>query len=171
MFARQRDEIIILDIDENLQGPKMYLCANFGCSIYNCVGVCRQIEEIWYYSLIFNYLIDLYLTYHQFNIWVIDINGVLGFKKKKSNPIFMIFFQGFDSQIPFHVAVNSCFLNVFNTYSCFKHFKIVFKYNANTYNFLTALSYILEGARGLLAYKVTLFFFITEEKNLWLNKI
>lgn len=121
MFARQRDEIIILDIDENLQGPKMYPCANFGCSIYNCVGVCRQIEEIWYYSLIFNYLIDLYLTYHQFNIWVIDINGVLGFKKKKSNPIFMIFFQGFDSQIPFHVAVNSCFLNVFNTYSCFKH--------------------------------------------------
>lgn len=58
-----------------------------------------------------------------------------------------------------------------NTYSCFKHFEIVFKYNANTYNFLTALSYILEGAWGLLAYKVTLFFLITEEKNLWLNKI
>lgn len=80
----------------------------------------------------------------------------------------MIFFQGFDSQIPFHVVVNSCFLNVFNTYSCFKHFKIVFKYNANTCNFLTALSYILEGAwrkKGLLTYKVTLFFLSQKKKT------
>lgn len=35
-----QDDTIIFDIDENLQGPKMYLCAKFGSQCLG--GVCGQ---------------------------------------------------------------------------------------------------------------------------------
>lgn len=41
VIVRQCEDVIISDIDKNLQGPKMYLCANFGCSTPDCVGGVR----------------------------------------------------------------------------------------------------------------------------------
>lgn len=32
MTDRQHDYIIISDVNKNLQGPNMHLCAKFGCS-------------------------------------------------------------------------------------------------------------------------------------------
>lgn len=43
MVARQHDDIMICDIEKSPQAPKMYLCANFGCSTPDSVGgVCGQ---------------------------------------------------------------------------------------------------------------------------------
>lgn len=39
-----QDDTIIYDIDENLQGPKMYLCAKFG-------GVCGQTDFVYHCSI------------------------------------------------------------------------------------------------------------------------
>lgn len=43
MVARQHNDILMRDVDENLQGPKLYLCAKF---VYwtpgGQAGVCRQ---------------------------------------------------------------------------------------------------------------------------------
>lgn len=38
-----QDDTIIYDIDENLQGPKMYLCAKF--------GVCGQTDFVYHCSI------------------------------------------------------------------------------------------------------------------------
>lgn len=43
MVARQHDDVILSDTDENLQNPKMHLCGSFGRSTCDCVGgVCGQ---------------------------------------------------------------------------------------------------------------------------------
>lgn len=45
MVARQHD-VIISAMDKNLQVPKMYLCARFGCLTPDHVGVLRKLTEI-----------------------------------------------------------------------------------------------------------------------------
>lgn len=46
MVARQHDGVITFDIDKNLQEPKTYLCAKFGCAACDHVGgVGGQINE------------------------------------------------------------------------------------------------------------------------------
>lgn len=44
MVARQQNDIIISDVDKNLQGPKIYLCARSGCSTDCVEGIQRQTE-------------------------------------------------------------------------------------------------------------------------------
>lgn len=39
MVAKYYDEVIIPDVDGNREGPKMYLCATFGWSTPDGVGV------------------------------------------------------------------------------------------------------------------------------------
>lgn len=40
MVARQHDGVITFDIDKNLQEPKTYLCAKFGCAAWLCCLSC-----------------------------------------------------------------------------------------------------------------------------------
>lgn len=43
MVTRQYDDIILADIDENLQGPEMNLCAKFDCPPTNQAGgICKK---------------------------------------------------------------------------------------------------------------------------------
>lgn len=43
MVTRQYDDIILADIDENLQGPEMNLCAKFDCPPTNRAGgICKK---------------------------------------------------------------------------------------------------------------------------------
>lgn len=81
MVTRQYDDIIIADIDENLQGPEMNLCAKFDCPPTNQAGgICKKKEKKILCNVIFTVFglgINLFcIVNYKFDEYVDDISLV-----------------------------------------------------------------------------------------------